>query len=120
MSKLAKAIDATLTGNVRATRDLNLRYTDIQAGVAPLDHLATRLLSKEMFLSVKLQKKVWVEDGHDIEIAMHDIKRAMIEEIFGEFRPMLIEIRGALYYEDTVRVRTLLAEMEQHMFRDGL
>lgn len=120
MSKLAKAIDATLTRNVRATRDLNLRYTDIQAGVTPLDHLATRLLSKEMFLSVKLQKKVWVEDGHDIEIALHDIKRAMIEEIFGEFRPMLIEIRGALYDEDTVRVRTLLAEMEQQMFRDGL
>ena len=120
MSKLAKAIEATQTRNVRVSRDLGLRYTDVQAGVVPLDHLAAPLLSKEMFLGVKLQKKVWISDGEDMEIAMHDIKRAMIEEIFGEFRPMLIEIRGALYDEDTVRARTLLAEMEQCMFRDGL
>ena len=44
----------------------------------------------------------------------------MIEEVFGEFRPMIIEMRAALYDEDTSRVRRLLAEMEHSMFADGI
>ena len=52
--------------------------------------------------------------------ALRDLKRAMIEEVFGEFRPMIIEMRAALYDEDTSRVRRLLAEMEHSMFTDGI
>lgn len=116
MSKLAKAIDATLTGNVKASRDLGLRYVDVSKAVQ--DNPVR--LAREFLLSVKLSKRVFIEEHHDTNIVLHDIKRAMIEEVFGEFRPMLIEMRSALYDEDLVRARTLLAEMEHSMFRDGL
>lgn len=118
MSKLAKAIEATLTGNVKAMRGLNLRYTEVTQQVnqnqIPVD------LAKEFLLQVKLHKKAFISDGKDAQFAMQDIKRAMIEEVFGEFRPMLIEIRSALYDNDMSRVRTLLAEIEHDMFHDGL
>ena len=44
----------------------------------------------------------------------------MIEGVFGEFHQMIIEMRAALYDEDTSRVRRLLAEMEHSMFADGI
>lgn len=116
MSKLAKAIDAVLTGNVRASRNLGLRYTEVKFAV----NESGRLLTKEALLRVTLEKRFFKDDTLDADMVYHDIKRSMIEEVFGEFRPLLIEMRGALYDEDTNRVRTLLAEFEQQMFRDGL
>ena len=62
-------------------------------------------------------------DHNNIDLyteALRDLKRVMIEEVFGEFRPMIIEMRAALYDEDTSRVRRLLAEMEHSMFADGI
>jgi hypothetical protein len=35
----------------------------------------------------------------------------VIEEVFGEFRPMIIEMRSALYDDDKTRIRGLLAEL---------
>lgn len=118
MSKLAKAIDATLTRNVRASRDLKLNYTTINLLVN--ESVSTHNLSKELLLSVKIAKQCWYNESDDLNDVLHDIKRAMIEEVFGEFRPLLIEIRGSLYDEDTIRAKTLLAELEDQMFRDGL
>jgi hypothetical protein len=51
---------------------------------------------------------------------LFSVKRAMIEEVFGEFRPLIIEMRRSLYDEDTQRVRTLLARLEEQMFTDGV
>jgi hypothetical protein len=121
MSKLAKAIDATFTGNVRASRDLKLNYLDIKMD----SRLDPQMLSKEIKLSAKLETTKWIEDtladNPDIyREVCRDIKRSMIEEVFGEFRPMLIEMRSALYDARNSRVRTLLAEMENIMFHEGL
>ena len=118
MSKLARAIVATLTNNVRAIRD---QYIDVKMHMQ--DH--AQLLSREVRLSVTLQCTKWLEasmlSNTDIkQTVQQDIKRAMIEEVFGEFRPMLIEMRSALYDADTTRLRTLLAELEHVMFTEGL
>jgi hypothetical protein len=48
------------------------------------------------------------------------IKRAMIEEIFGEFRPIIIELQSAIYDKNLDRMRRLTAELEHKMFIEGL
>ena len=125
MSKLAKAIDATFTGNVKASRDLKLNYLNVYLNTKTDSQTVTRMMSKEIRLGVTLQSTKWIEDtlASDPDIyreICHDLKRSMIEEVFGEFRPMLIEMHSALYDGDNSRLRTLLAEMENAMFHHGL
>lgn len=113
MSKLSKAIQHTITGNVRAARDMKLKYTDVSLRVNEVVYDLVH--EKEMMLQVQLRAKMFVAQdmmGH----AKQDLMRAMIEEVFGEFRPFLIEMRAAIYDEDKTRMRTLLAEMEEQMF----
>lgn len=119
MSKLAKSIDATLTGNVKASRDLKLNYLDTSIAFNPMP------LTKQIRFSVKLECDRFIEDSliknkNIYSEVLKDIKRAMIEEVFGEFRPMIIEMRSALYDDDKTRIRGLLAELEERMFNDGL
>jgi uncharacterized protein (DUF1810 family) len=120
MSKLAKAINSTLTGDVKAARNLKLNYLDVSRTVSDVDHLR---LAKKYKIGVKLETSCWLEEGL-VADAYHEmlfsVKRAMIEEVFGEFRPLIIEMRSALYDEDTRRVRTLLAQLEEQMFTDGV
>ena len=83
-----------------------------------------------IMLRAKLETKAYISssdcnsspaaDHNNYTEALRDLKRAMIEEVFGEFRPMIIEMRAALYDEDTSKVRRLLAEMEHSMFAGGI
>lgn len=124
MSKLAAGIEATLTGNVKASRDLKLRYTDIKKSV---NDIGNPFIQKQIRLSVKLQCVAWLDESlasssiiNTHEELQKDLKRAMIEEVFGEFRPLIIEMRSAIWDEDTTRIRSLLAELEHRMFTDGI
>lgn len=120
MSKLAQLITHTVTGNVRASRDLNFRYTTAETYSKDVNHG----FEKQIRLSVTLKHDVFLSDSivnnpDNFHAALYDLKRAMIEEIFGEFRPLIIELRSSLY-EDKDRTRLLLAELEHKMFMDGL
>jgi hypothetical protein len=123
MSKLSTAIDATLTGNLRAsTTPTRFRYTDIKFEVHPTIHSYN--IDREVRLGVRLQTTAWIH-GHEWEntdarsAAIRDLKRAMIEEVFGEFRPLIIELRSAMYDKDDVRARQLIVELENQMFYEG-
>jgi hypothetical protein len=123
MSKLAKAIDATLSGNKRASDIPNFRYTDVKFEIAPTSYQYG--IDREVRLGVRVQSNAWISehDWDNPDTRTHSImalKRAMIEEVFGEFRPMLIELHAAMYDKDLVRARTLVAELENQMFADGL
>ena len=120
MSKLAKKIDATFTGQKVASDKPNYLSTELHTR-----EVEGFGIQKQMRFVVKLQKDVFFEDSmkhEDIQFqtAVHDIKRAMIEEVFGEFRPLIIELRASIYDKDLLRVRTLLAELEYQMFVEGL
>ena len=130
MSKLAKAIDATLTGDVKLARSLKLNYLQVEKISQELHDPMFFEKRIGIMLRAKLETKAYVSssdcisssaaDHNNYTEALRDLKRAMIEEVFGEFRPMIIEMRAALYDEDTSRVRRLLAEMEHSMFADGI
>jgi hypothetical protein len=72
-----------------------------------------------------MRKEAWLDEHEwdSVELrseALRNMKRAMIEEIFGEFRPIILELRASVYDNDLTRMRTLLAELENQMFTDGL
>lgn len=127
MSKLSQAIDYQFTGNKSVLERPNLNYLDVSTAVQDVGYPN---IGREFKIGVKLQAIKWVDDTKLIHSkenepaivsdVLNDLKQAMIEEVFGEFRPLIIEMRSALYDKDNTRVRTLLAEMEQKMFHDGI
>lgn len=111
MSKLAKAIQALQTGEVRAKKDF--KFTEIQHR----NQLSPQYLYREYKIEAKFGVNVYVEE-ETISDALKDAKLAIIEEIFGEFRPILTEMRVALYNTDLTRARNLLSQLEMQMFTE--
>lgn len=127
MSKLSQAIDYQFTGNKSYLEKPKNNYLDVSIAVQDIGYPN---IGREFKIGVKLQATKWVDDTKLIHSkenepaivsdVLNDLKQAMIEEVFGEFRPLIIEMRSALYDKDNTRVRTLLVEMEQKMFHDGI
>lgn len=124
MSKLAKAIDYQRTGNVAALSSLGYNYTDISFHTQKVD------FAHEYKVEAKLSARKWYDETALIssnenpsvirQEVYASIKRAMIEEIFGEFRPIIIELQSAIYDRNLDRMRRLAAELEHKMFHEGL
>ena len=57
-----------------------------------------------------------LRNPHAIEYAADNAKRAVAEAVFGEFRPIIIQIYNALYDYDVEQARKLLSELEIQMF----
>jgi hypothetical protein len=124
MSKLAKAIDYKKTGNVSAPQNFGYNYTDISFHAQKVDFV------HEYKIEVKLSTRKWFDETALISSNEHasairqevytSIKCAMIEEIFGEFRPIIIELQSAIYDKNLDRIRRLTAELEHKMFIEGL
>jgi len=123
MSKLAEMLTHTVTGDVRASRDLNMRYTS--AKITSQEIRDRMGVEKQIRLGVTLQNDAFISDAptnglNNFKHTLYDLKRAIVEEIFGEFRPLIIELRSSIHHEDRDRTRTLLAELEHKMFVEGL
>ena len=123
MSKLAKMLTHTVTGDVRASRDLNMKYTSAKGICQEVN--GTWGVEKQIRLGVTIQQDAFISDAINntpdlFDYTLYDLKRAIVEEIFGEFRPLIIELRSSIHHEDRDRTRTLLAELEHKMFVEGL
>ena len=119
MSKLAELIELTATGNHRAVRDMKLNY--LAANLHVNSSVSTHY-DKEVLFEVKLRSHQYLDYSlpEDIlNLTIRDIKGAMIYEVFGEFKPLLIELRAAVYNEDRSKVSVLLAELDNKMFNLG-
>ena len=77
-------------------------------------------LGLEVCISTMIVKYAVVPPGIDPDDAIKDIKRAIIEEVFGEFRPLIYDMRAALYDGSKADLRKLLGELEDAMFHDGV
>ena len=78
-------------------------------------------LKQKFVLEARFQASAWVEqetanDSAKMNETIKEVKDHLIEQMFGEFRPIIIEMRCALHDRDSVRLRNLLAELEQKMF----
>ena len=124
MSKLAQMIDATLTGNVRASQTPDFKYASADLKTQVVQGFGAE---RQIRLMVKLEKDAYIDDNLSAASnadqwseTLHFMKQAMIEEVYGEFRPLIIEARSAVYERDFDRLRGLLAELEYRMFTEGL
>lgn len=123
MSKLAHEINAQLTGAVKLKK---MKYVEVDHLLEPAKMTPTMVASKGVRMAATFAHTAWINEfgqaseGTLLGEAMYDTKRAIIEDVFGEFRPMLIEMRCALHDLDTDRLRRILTEMEHQMFVDGM
>ena len=70
-------------------------------------------------LSVKFEKTFTVSRGKLGE-AIKDVRRAVIEEVFGEFRMSIIEAKHAAYNRDYEKVLAALHKLDREMFSEGI
>ena len=114
MSRLSEALSPTQTG-YRAARN-NLTYVDVNQSIKDIDGGVWReyKITATFGANKIVDRSGKVDLGED---TLYDIKRAIIEEVFGEFRPYLIEMRASLYNDDFEETRILLMELEQKMFQ---
>ncbi len=118
MSKFAQMLNLTLTGQERAARSV-MRFATPRTDVS--DRSGPYGVERQYRLEVKLSTKFWVSaEGVEnmpnvTEMAVATMRRSMIEEMFGEFRPLLYQLHEALYGEDLMQARELLTRLENEM-----
>lgn len=122
MSKLAKAIKYSIHNNQVALKELDLKYTDVSKNVVEIPW--SRVY--EVSIGVKLEAKGHVDTAvrpnfNPFEETLINVKRALIEEAFGEFRPLIQQLHVAIAYEhDLKKAQQLLTELDYKMFQEGL
>lgn len=114
MSKLAKVIDAKLP--YRKIASMDFKHMDVRTDVSSVPPM----LGLEIRISAMVMKHAIVPPDVDPEDAIKDIKRAVIEDVFGEFRPLIYDMRAALYDDNKTDLRKLLGELEDALFHDGV
>lgn len=123
MSKLAREINAQVTGEVKLKK---MRYAVIKHELSPAVMSPSLSAAKGVRMTATFSHTAWVNDlgtaseGTLLGEALYDTKRAIVEDVFGEFRPLIVEMRCALHDADTDRIRQLLTELEHQMFVDGM
>lgn len=115
MSALAKRLSLLPTSTV-AMVDRPIPTLEVKTAAAELLYESC----KEYQIACTFTVKGFLSKGDDMAEFAKLMKRQVIQEVFGEFRPLIIEMFTATYDKDTTRVRKLLAELENKMFVEGL
>lgn len=128
MSKLAKAINVQTNklsgfehiGSVK--HDWKPLYTHIKQdmGVVPTNFGIAKKYAIRTTFGAEVVIDEFVHGEKGIYEAVKNTRRAVVEEIFGEFRPRLNELRMALYDKDPHKALDILAQLELQMFYEGI
>lgn len=119
MSKLAKTLVEHMTG-VRVQNKIpcmSVDYNSIE--VQSFYPVPINMELIQYSLSVKFEKTFTVSRGKLGE-AIKDMRRAVIEEVFGEFRMSIIEAKHAAYNRDYEKVLDALHKLDYEMFSEGI
>jgi hypothetical protein len=123
MSKLADAFNGELMDYYKAHRRNILTNFSAKTIVDPTArHEYYR--ERQVKVIAKFEYTGWISDvkahpgdeNGDYTEFLKSVRRQVIEEVFGEFRPMIYEMHTALYDEDLTRVKNILAKLENQMF----
>ena len=122
MSKLVKAIKATRIGKEYGHTS---PITDIQLEATQSYSHITYDRVIEYVMKASFGTKMIVDEGrtriqHDANLveAEKSVKLAMIEEVFGEFRPFFRELELASYNEDRRGIRDVIARFFNKMYTE--
>lgn len=120
MSKLAKAVEAYQNGDKKTS----FKYTSFKHDSARMSN--SDLIAQTKYrLEVNLGATVWIDDNvkgsiDKVQWALEDVRKGIVEEVFGEFRGILNDMRIANHQSDSDRMRTLISELEYKMFVEGI
>lgn len=117
MSKIAKAIQAKIDHNEAYALSTNLNYFTAGTDIKEVD--IGSQIAYRYSIGCKIESDMFVPKS-EIREATKLVKRAVIEEIFGEFRPLIYDIQVALYDRDTGRANRLMQDLSFKMFEEGM
>jgi hypothetical protein len=119
MSKFSDSIRSHITGKKIPISDRSfLALTSSSSSDINTDTIQYRIsatFSSTIFLNPQIASSG--HEGHDeLKEAQRSVSRSFVEEMFGEFRPLIIEMNTAIYQEDSRKLKELLNELEHRMF----
>lgn len=115
MSKLTQAITATQHPETRRWDIEPLpRLLDIQARVNPPSIAGYEVYRVD--LSARLGASVFCRSAADIDDAKQNMRSAIVEEVFGEFKTPLLKLRVAIDQRDYDLAKSLHGHIMREMF----
>ena len=117
MSKLARAITAEQLGKRLDTQPMT--YVNFDS-VAVANDSPTGIRYR---LGARFEHNIIIGPANSYDErdhALRSTKQAMIEEMFGEFRSMLIDLNLALLERDMSKALYILRRLDHAMFQDGM
>jgi uncharacterized protein (DUF1810 family) len=125
MSKIAKLISAEVTRPIERTMVIpKFNFASVTSN-STKEYLSFGDCIRYN-IGVRLGAQVYITDdisskmNTEIERATETVRRAVIEEIFGEFRPLINEMSVSLYDRDFDKLKTLIDSLYNQMFIEGL
>lgn len=124
MSKLAQHLKAHQTGRRFAEAPkLHLACVDVMDDVTSLTMRDVYEYRMEAMIGARYlvdpyAKRSRLDDPEGM--IEQKVRRMVIEEVFGEFRPLINEIRKAHYEREWVKAEDALGALHDRMFVDGL
>ena len=119
MSKLSKAISEAYTGEVRAAKN-NLKYVEVNSSITDVKATVDRHYVFDIV--AKFGARGIISDsikGSHSEV-VKNVRRTVVEEVFGEFRPLINDLRIAMYRQDDHQAKAILDKLEYQMFQEDL
>jgi hypothetical protein len=116
MSKVIKAIESHQLNNCRIVEPMPA-HVSVDSEITKQEY--TKEYAYE--IGVKFSVKRFSRSPQIVDQTTYiDAKRALIEDIFGEFRPLLMQALHSTYERDFVATRDAIYKIEDKMFREGL
>lgn len=112
MSKLANMIEARQTGRIKMIPSA-VSIVDVEEESFKVKHG----LYDEYRLGVTLTVKGHAEAGNHADLAkLKDMcKKQILQEVFGEFQPLIRHLERAIYELDFEKARALVLELDNEM-----
>lgn len=116
MSRLSEHISVTITNRrmPKPSSFISLEYTP--SAVPEITNLYKIDFKASFGTSYYIDENLAVKGSPVIEETLRNVKKAVIEEIFGEFRQPINELRHAIYEMDNDRAIELLKNIEKQMY----
>ena len=118
MSKLAKALQFNQVGRV-PKQSMDFVSAELSVGNLAWDteyKLTARLQAKAVLTQEALEDSTL----DIIQQTKQQLQRLIVEEVFGEFRDLLHDLRKALYNQDCRQATTILNKLHNQMFHEGI
>ncbi len=112
MSKLTNSIDEHMLGRVALSEPL---AWSVDSSVRPADHVDQNI-GYVYNLGVTYRIRAVAKNTKELQYIKDSCKRQMIEQMFGEFRPLILNIERALCERDWEKSLDAIRQLHNEMY----